>query len=124
MKPTLRVCGLLLFLALPVSTFADGFSVSVGNGGQQQAGPWYLYWPIDAQMKSPGACAPQFLPPQFGAYQPQFNPVPVGPMPAPAYPGTQPMGPGSPQGYWPQQPATRPVGYWPAQYSPWFYGNR
>lgn len=124
MKMTLRVGGLFLLLALPASVLAGGFSVNVGNGSQGQAGPWYLYWPIDAQMKSPGACPPQFAPPGFGAYAPQFNTPPVGPMPQPAFPGAQPMLPGNAQGAWPQQPAARPVGYWAAQYSPWWYGNR
>lgn len=42
-----------------------------GAGGPAQAGPWYLYWPMEAhfQVPAPGASpyfGPMTLPPSFG----------------------------------------------------------
>ncbi len=59
---------------------AGGFAG--GPGGAPQAGPWYLYWPMEAhfQVPAPGAVpyfSPMTLPPQFGG--------PSLPPPVPAY---------------------------------------
>ncbi len=123
MKTLLRALALALLAAWPAHALAAGITIS--SGSSVQAGPWYLYWPLDAQTKVPALGGTQFLPPQYGAMAPSFAPqMPVGPMPNPAFPPFPQMNPTGATSAWPQQPAAyRPVGYWPGYGGPWSYGR-
>jgi hypothetical protein len=110
-----KVFGTAL-LALPllaVSAQAEGYPFNVSAGGSfyikggpgaawPQAGPWYLYWPLEAHFTAPAPTgypywpAPMGLPNQsFGgpAVQPHYTPPPpttAPPQPAPPRSGLQP----------------------------------
>lgn len=103
---------LLMLPVLAASAQASGWPFNVQAGGSfyikggpcrtPQAGPWYLYWPLEAHFVAPAPTGypywpgPQVLPGMaFGgpAYPPPAAPVPpaVVPVPAPAAPAPAPV---------------------------------
>jgi hypothetical protein len=124
------------------------FNCSIGNpygggNGKVPAGPWYLYWPLEAHFRTPPPgwppfpAAPMTLPPGFGQPVPMAGPALVPPAPmVPAYPPV-PAPPGPPPNTImpplpvPAPPApspalpsrNQPVGYWTPQVPSYWYGR-
>jgi hypothetical protein len=109
--------------------------------GMPQAGPWYLYWPMEAHFQTPAPGGSQFFPPPMGlppAFghpaqalghpQPHYPPAPQG-APHAATPPRGPMTPPANAGWQaptPYQPAAvpptpyRPVGHWESVPGYWY----
>jgi len=135
MRKLLWACVLALpLLALPSQARAwglGGYQVDSGakvwfnvqhngwdaNGcNYPQAGPWYLYWPYEAQFQTATPGVNRYFPPPM-TLPPGFGPPPPALMP-PAPPGYTPPAPtpvpAVPQGYRLRAPAAmQPAAYYP-----------
>ena len=144
-----RIFGMAL-LALPLlaaSARAEGWPFNVQAGGSfylkggpgaasPQAGPWYLYWPLEAHFVAPAPTgypywpSPQGLPgmsfggpscppPALGVPPPVVAVPPIATVPAPTTP-TRPARPPATTPTTPQVPLPpylQPTSYYPAAYT-------
>lgn len=145
----------LAFLALPLtigSIRAEGWPLNIQANccfsfkstrgpAMPQAGPWYLYWPLEAHFVAPAPTGypywppsqglpnisfggPSCPPPQVYAPPPVVAAPPVVTMPAPA-PSTQPATPNSPQTTNPSGPKLQFPSYLqPTSYNPIIYSGQ